>query len=126
MDPLLSLYTKSKKFRETSGGSRILPEGVRQLPKLLLFFKICRKLHENERIWTHGGGGGGVSLVPPLDPPMETFIFIECWYGLTWRLTNIPSNYKVKKNMNGAHRRDRLQFHEVNFEFRYEGNQYLL
>ena len=46
MDPVLSLYTKPKKFR-------------------------------------------------------ETFIFIECWNGLTWWLTNIPSNYKVKKNIMG-------------------------
>ena len=28
---------------------------MRQLPKLLLFFKFFRKLHENERIWTPGG-----------------------------------------------------------------------
>ena len=30
------------------------------------FAKISRKLHEIERIWTPGGGGGGhASLVPP-------------------------------------------------------------
>ena len=34
------------------------PRGVRQLPKVLLFsFFFCRKLHENERIWTPRGRG---------------------------------------------------------------------
>ena len=28
---------------------------------------LCRKLHENERIWTPGGSVPGA---PPLDPPM--------------------------------------------------------
>ena len=43
-----------------SGGSRIFPRGVRQLPKLLLFFnffaKNCVKMKEFEP-----GGGGGAS-----------------------------------------------------------------
>ena len=32
------------------------------------FSHFCRKLHENERIWTPGGGGGGgrASLATPL------------------------------------------------------------
>ena len=51
-----------------SGGSRIFPRGVRQLPKVLLFFNFfCRKLHKNERIWTPRG-----ACVPgaPLDLSM--------------------------------------------------------
>ena len=32
------------------------PRGGRQLPKVPLFFNFCRKLHENERIWTPRGG----------------------------------------------------------------------
>ena len=40
-----------------SGGSRISPKRGRQLPKVLLFCNFfCQKLHENERIWTPGGG----------------------------------------------------------------------
>ena len=33
------------------------------------FSHFCRKLHENERIWTPGGGGGRPWRIP-LDPPM--------------------------------------------------------
>ena len=34
-----------------------------------LFLQIfCRKLHENERIWTRRGR---TSVAPPLDPPMQ-------------------------------------------------------
>ena len=33
------------------------------------FAKFSQKLHEIERIWTPGGGGGA-SLAPPLDPPL--------------------------------------------------------
>ena len=41
---------------------RLYTRRVRQLPKVLLLFKFfCRKLHENERIWTPGGA----SLAPP-------------------------------------------------------------
>ena len=32
----------------------------------IIFQFFCRKLHENERIWTRGAA----SLAPPLDPPM--------------------------------------------------------
>ena len=35
----------------------------------VLTYFFGRKLHENERIWTPGGGGGA-SLGPPLDPPL--------------------------------------------------------
>ena len=54
-----------------SGRSRIFPRGVRQLPKLLLFFQIfaenCMKMKE------FGPPRGGVPG-PLLDPPM-------LWYG---------------------------------------------
>ena len=36
------------------------------------FAKFSQKLHENERIWTPGGGGA--SLVPPLDPPLKMYV----------------------------------------------------
>ena len=52
-----------------SGGSRIFPRGVRQLPKVLLFFNFvpenCMKMKE------FGPPGGRVPGVPPLDPPMS-------------------------------------------------------
>ena len=50
-----------------SGGSRIFPRGVRQLPKLLLFFIVLLKTAWK---WKNLDPGGGASLAPPLDPPM--------------------------------------------------------
>ena len=51
-----------------SGGSRIFPMGVRQLPKVLFFFNFvpenCMKMKEFEP-------PVGASLAPPLDPPMN-------------------------------------------------------
>ena len=45
-------------------------------PKSAIIFNFfCRKLHENERIWTPGGGR--VSLVPPLDPPMLSMVSLQ-------------------------------------------------
>ena len=42
------------------------PQGGAPTSKSALIFQFCsRKLHENERIWTRGGGGGA-SLAPPL------------------------------------------------------------
>ena len=42
------------------------PEGGAPTPNTAIILQlVCRKLHQNERIWT-----GGASLVPPLDPPM--------------------------------------------------------
>ena len=54
---------------EVSGGSRIFPSRVRQFPNWNYIAIFCRKLHENERIWTPGEG----ARVPgaPLDPPKE-------------------------------------------------------
>ena len=55
-----------------SGGSRIFPRGVRQLPKDAIIFQIfaenCMKMKE---FGPPGGGGGGARpWRPPLDPPM--------------------------------------------------------
>ena len=56
-----------------SGGSRIFPRGGANSQKCYYFSIFCRKLHENERIWTPRGGGGRASLAPPLDPPMPIY-----------------------------------------------------
>ena len=46
------------------------PGGGAPTPKVgVLIYYFCRKLHENERIWTPEGAR--VPGVPPLDPPME-------------------------------------------------------
>ena len=34
------------------------------------FAIFSQKLHEIERIWAPGGGGGRASVVPPLDPSL--------------------------------------------------------
>ena len=39
-----------------SGGSRIFPGGGANSQNCYYFSHFCRKLHENERIWTPGGG----------------------------------------------------------------------
>ena len=47
------------------------PQGGAQTPKIAIIFQIfaenCMKMKE---FGPPGGGGGRVSLVPPLDPPM--------------------------------------------------------
>ena len=50
------------------------PEGVANSQSGIILQTFCRKLHENERIWTRGGGHA--SLAPPLDPPMALNVFI--------------------------------------------------
>ena len=43
------------------------PEGGAPTPKSAIILQIfCQKLHENERIWTPGRGGGRASLASPL------------------------------------------------------------
>ena len=49
---------------QCSGGSRIFPRGGANSQKCYYFSIFCRKLHENERIWTPRGGRA--SLAPPL------------------------------------------------------------
>ena len=59
--PLICVY-----LPVSSGGSSIFPRGVRQLPKVLLFFKYLPKT-----AWKWKNlDPGGASLAPPLDPPM--------------------------------------------------------
>ena len=59
-----------------SGGSRIFPRGGANSQKCYYFSIFCRKLHENERIWTPGGGGAR-PWRPPLDPPMVKIILAK-------------------------------------------------
>ena len=47
------------------------PGGGANSQNCYYFSHFCRKLHENERIWTPGGGGGARPWRPPLDPPMN-------------------------------------------------------
>ena len=67
--------SKSKKWADEltyySGGSRIFPRGGANSQNCYYFSHFCRKLHENERIWTPGGGAR--PWRPPLDPPMYYF-----------------------------------------------------
>ena len=69
-----------EKLTICSGGSRIFPRGVRQLPKVLLFFNFvpenCMKMKE------FGSPGGRASLAPPLDPPM-------IWVEITFHVDNL-------------------------------------
>ena len=58
---------------ESSGGSRIFPRGGANSQKYYYFSIFCRKLHENERIWTPRGGARPW-CPPPLDPPMESMV----------------------------------------------------
>ena len=58
-----------------SGGSRIFPRGVCQLPKLLLFFKFLSKTAWK---WKNLDPGGGRVPGAPLDPPM---ICVSCEFG---------------------------------------------
>ena len=62
-----------------SGGSRIFPGGGANSQKCYYFSIFCRKLHENERIWTPGGGA---SLAPPLGSANANFNNFEDEYDL--------------------------------------------
>ena len=44
------------------------PGGCANSQNCYYFSNFCQKLHENERIWTPGGGAR--PWRPPLDPPM--------------------------------------------------------
>ena len=46
------------------------PGGCANSQNCYYFSTFCRKLHENERIWTPRGGGARIPGAPPLDPPM--------------------------------------------------------
>ena len=60
---------------KSSGGSRISPRRGRQLPggaPTYDFAKFPPKLHEIERIWTPGGGGGARPKFYYVDPPLKS------------------------------------------------------
>ena len=69
-----------------SGGSRIFPRGVRQLPKSLLFFKFLPKTAWK---WKNldPQGGGARPWRPPLDPPMMIILLTSKaeWFWRTMR-----------------------------------------
>ena len=54
----------------TVADSGFSPGGCANCQKCYYVSNICRKLHENERIWTPRGGGGARPWRHPLDPPM--------------------------------------------------------
>ena len=77
-----------------SGGSRIFLRG-RQLPKYLLFCKfVCRKLHENERIWTLRS-----VCIPSAHAPPRIQQWI--WWGIFFR--NV-ANKEQQSNMSKANK----------------------
>ena len=49
------------------------PGGCANSQNCYYFSNFCRKLHENERIWTLGGVPGA-----PLDPPMVVDTHVPC------------------------------------------------
>ena len=68
------------------------PGGCANSQNCYYFSNFCRKLHENERIWTPGGSA---SLAPPLDPPMNTTMKISSRFGKSNKIfvhTNINAN----------------------------------
>ena len=62
-------FSYYKLLDQLSGGSRIFPRGGTNSQNCYYFSHFCRKLHENERIRTPGGGAR--PWRPPLDPPMQ-------------------------------------------------------
>ena len=57
---------------DSSGGSRIFPRGGANSQKCYYFSIFCRKLHENERIWTPGG-----ARVPGAPPWIRQWILFK-------------------------------------------------
>ena len=69
--PTLCNYGKTRfhnNFMVSNGGSRIFPEGGRQLPKCDYFFNILPKTAWK---WKNLGPGGAPGT-PPLDPSMDS------------------------------------------------------
>ena len=60
------------------------PGGCANSQNCYYFSNFCRKLHENERIWTPRSGA---SLAPPLDPPMHW----DCLFRYSFCGPNTPS-----------------------------------
>ena len=112
----------------SSGGSRIFLRGGANSQRPITLQMFCRKLHENERIWTPGGVPG----VPP-DPPMvsitallKSFLFkvylwtkiLDIWKPQHWLLNFISKIHtaalhkKVHTNL-----RERNKFYEYSEGF---------
>ena len=49
------------------------PEGCANSQNCYYFSNFCRKLHENERIWTQGARVPGAPLDPPMHLPPRSF-----------------------------------------------------
>ena len=76
------------------------PGGAPTPKSAIIFQFFCRKLHENERIWTPRGGAR--PWRPPLDPPMLcvyvvfTFNELNCFQGLNSKYDRkLPNAYLV-------------------------------
>ena len=70
------------------------PGGGANSQKCYYFSIFCRKLHENERIWTPRGGAR--PWRPPLDPPMSQFLNLGQWQ--TVRTGSSPTSVcKIKR-----------------------------
>ena len=95
-----------------SGGSRIFPRGGANSQNCYYFSHFCRKLHENERIWTPGAGGGA-SLAPPLDPPMVLSHRERTPYSHQWLQNQC---YRSRRHHHMVPHSDR-QFRSYHFRF---------
>ena len=71
------LKRKFKKEQHSVADPGFSPGGCANFQNCYYFSNFCRKLHENERIWTPGGGGGARPWPPPLDPPMALILVFE-------------------------------------------------
>ena len=60
----MTLLVVTMTRRLSSGGSRISPGGAPTPKSAIILPFFGRKLHEIERIWTLGRGGGGVRGAP--------------------------------------------------------------
>ena len=81
------------------------PQGGAPTPKVgVLAYFFGQKLHENERIWTPGGG----ARVPgaPLDPPLHWLSTVSCgssngivgWEGVSLTDQNFSNSWAVSEN----------------------------
>ena len=75
-----------------SGGSRIFPRGGANSQKCYYFSIFCRKLHENERIWTPGGRA---SLAPPPLGSANGNYTITCTQGRFHSFHGCDDSYHV-------------------------------
>ena len=86
------VFRISKSSFVHSGGSRIFPRGCANSQNCYYFSNFCRKLHENERIWTPVWRA---SLAPHLDPPM---VHIN-WCGLEVNGKSVLYLFKINSSL---------------------------